>query len=82
MLNQMELSLTAIEIVDLEIPLASFDTSHQLHPHMECDHPILPIRVVESLCSHDFLNTEFPSEEALSEVMDSIDKSREGDNHR
>jgi hypothetical protein len=30
----------------------------QLHPHMDFDQPTLPKWVVDSLCSHDFLDTQ------------------------
>jgi hypothetical protein len=63
------------------IPSTSIDTGQQLHPHVECDQPSPPIRVVDSLSSHDFLDTKFPSEEAIPEVMASIDKPREDENH-
>jgi len=73
--------LTMVDIVDLEIPSTSVDTGQQFHPHMECDDPTLTIWVVDSLSSHDFLYIEFPSEEAILDVMDSIDKPKEDDNH-
>jgi hypothetical protein len=42
---------------------------------------LLYVWVVDSLSSHDFLDTKFPSEEAILEVMASIDKPREDENH-
>jgi hypothetical protein len=72
---------TTINIVDPTISLSFVDTGQPFHPHMKCDQPTLPIRVVDSLISHDFLETKFPSKEAIPEVMDSIDKPREYENH-
>jgi hypothetical protein len=76
------MSLTSVEIIDLEIPLASVDIGHQLHPHMECDHPTLPIWVVDFPSLHDILDSELPSDEAILEVIASIDNPREGENHQ
>jgi hypothetical protein len=42
--------LTVVDIVDPSIPSVSLDIGQQLHPHMECDQPTLPTRVVDSLC--------------------------------
>jgi len=69
--------LTTIEILNQTIPSASIDTGQQIHPHMECYQPTLLVRVVNSLCSHDFLDTNFPSEEAILEVMDSIENPKD-----
>jgi hypothetical protein len=41
-----------------------------------------PYRVVDSLGSHDFLDTKFPSEEAIPKVMDFIDKPRKDEHHQ
>jgi hypothetical protein len=73
--------LIMVEIVDPTIPLTYIDTSQQHHLHVECDQPSLPIRVVESLKSHDFLDTKLPSKEAILEVMASIDNPKEEKNH-
>jgi hypothetical protein len=62
-----------VEIVDPLIPSTSTDIGQHLHPHMECDQPTPPIWVVDSLISHDILDFEFPSEEAILEVMASIE---------
>jgi hypothetical protein len=43
---------------------------------MECDQPTSPAWVVDSLCSHGFLGTEFPSDKAILEVMASLDKTK------
>jgi hypothetical protein len=50
--------LVLFEIVDLGISSESTDNHKHLHPCMECDHPNLPIRVVDSLSSHYFLDYE------------------------
>jgi hypothetical protein len=55
------MSLITVKIVDLEIPSTYVDTGQQLHHHMEHYQPTPPTRVVNSLCSHDFLDTNFPS---------------------
>jgi hypothetical protein len=65
-----------------EIPSTSVDIGQQIHPHMECDQPTPPIRVVDSLSSHDILDTKFPSEEAILEVMASIENPKDDVNHR
>jgi len=41
---------------------------------MECYHPTLPIWIVDSPNSHDILDIEFPLEEAILEVMASIEE--------
>jgi hypothetical protein len=71
------MTLTKIEIVYLEIPLASPDTCQQIHPYTECDLPTPLEWVVNSLCSHDFIDIEFPLEEAILEVMDSIENPKD-----
>jgi hypothetical protein len=38
--------LTAVDIVDPTIPSTSTDTGQQLHPHMECDQPTPPNRLL------------------------------------
>jgi hypothetical protein len=76
------LSPTKVEINDPTIPSTSVDTSQHLHPHMEFDQPTPPTWVFDSLRSHDFLDIEFPSDEAILEVMASIDKPREDEHHR
>jgi hypothetical protein len=48
--------LTVVEIVDPKIPTKSADTGHQIHPHMECDQPTTPVRVIDSLNSLDSLD--------------------------
>jgi hypothetical protein len=53
--------LTAVNIVDSTIPSVSIDIGQQLYLHVECDQPSLSIRVFDSLSSHDFLDTTFPS---------------------
>jgi hypothetical protein len=58
-----------------------FDTGKQIHPHVDFDQPFPPVQVVDSLISHDFLYTKFPSKKAISEVMASIDKPREDEDH-
>jgi hypothetical protein len=64
--------LIVVNIIDLTIPSTSTDTGQQIHPHMECDQPTPPTWVVDSLRSHDFLDIELPSKEAIMEVMGSI----------
>jgi hypothetical protein len=54
------MKLTMIDIFDLKIPTKSIDIGQQLHPHTKCDHPNSPTQVVDSLSSHDFLDTHFP----------------------
>jgi hypothetical protein len=49
---------------------------------MECDQPTLSTWVVDSLHSHDFPDTELPSDEAILEVMASIDKPQEDEHHQ
>jgi hypothetical protein len=50
---------------------------------MEYDHYTLPTWVVTPLpSSHDFLDTELPSDEAIMEVMDSVDKPWEYMHHQ
>jgi hypothetical protein len=39
---------------------------------MECDHPTLPTQVVFSLSSNDFLDTEFPSDQTIMDVISYI----------
>jgi hypothetical protein len=74
--------LIAVEIIDPKIPSASTDTGQQLHPQMECDQTTPPTRDVDSPSSHDILDLELPSKEAIWEVMASIYKPKEGENHR
>jgi hypothetical protein len=54
---------TMVDIFDLTIPSTSIDMGQHLHPHMECDQPTPPERVVDSPRSHDFLDIVLPSEE-------------------
>jgi hypothetical protein len=68
------MSSTTFDIIDLTIPSTFIDSGQQLHPHMDCDNPTPPIWVVDSPSSHDFLDNELPSEEAILEVMSSLDK--------
>jgi hypothetical protein len=42
------------------IPYASIDINQQIHPRVEFDQPYLPIWVVDSFRSHDFLDTKLP----------------------
>jgi hypothetical protein len=63
------------------MPSTSVDTGQQLHPHVECNQPSPPIRVFESLNSQYFIDTKYPSKEAILEVMASIDNPREDENH-
>jgi hypothetical protein len=49
---------------------------------MEYDQPTPPIWVVDSPHSHDSLDFEFPSDEAILEVMASVDKPKEDVMHR
>jgi hypothetical protein len=65
--------LITVAIFDLEISPTSVDTGQHIYPHMECDQPTLPEWVVDSTSSHNFLDTMFPSEEAILEVMASIE---------
>jgi hypothetical protein len=74
--------LTMVVIVDMEIASTLVYNGHQTHPHMECDKPTPPIRVVDSLSSHDSLDFEFPLEEAILEVVASINNPREDENHQ
>jgi hypothetical protein len=69
--------LTMVDIVDPKSHQHPLDTGQQLHPHMECDQPTPPIWVVDSPSSHDFLDIEFPSEEAILEVMASIENPKD-----
>jgi len=59
------LPLNVIDIVNRTIPSTSIDTGQNLHPHMECDQTSPLTWAVNSLCSHDFLDIDFPSEEAI-----------------
>jgi hypothetical protein len=47
------------------IPSSSIDIGQPFHPQMECDQPTLVVWIVDSLCSHDFLDTKFLLEEAI-----------------
>jgi hypothetical protein len=69
--------LTIVELVDMKIPSASSDTGQHFHSHMDCDQPTFPIRVFDSLNSHDFLDTNLPSKEAILEVMASIENPKD-----
>jgi len=73
--------LIAIEIVDPKIPSTYSNTGHKMHPPMECVQPTPPIWVVDSLNSHESLDFDLYSEEAILEFMDSIDNPREGEHH-
>ena len=53
--------LTVVNITNPPIPSSSVDTYEKLHPHVECDQPYPPLSVVDSLSSHDFIDTMFPS---------------------
>jgi len=64
--------LTIVNTIDPTIPSTFIDTSQQLHHHIECDQPTPPTWVVDSLCSHDFLDIEFPLDESILEVMSSV----------
>jgi hypothetical protein len=75
--SRASMSLTAFEIVNPTIPSTSIDTSQQLHHHMECHQPTPPVRFFDSLCSHDILDFELPSEEAILEVMASIENPKD-----
>jgi hypothetical protein len=79
--SRASMPLTTIYIVDPKIPSASPNTSQHLHPHMEGYHPTPSIWIVDSLSSHDSLDFDFPLEEAILDVMDYIDKSKEDEHH-
>jgi hypothetical protein len=72
--------LIAVEISSSTILSTSNDSSQQLNPYMECDQPTQHAQVVNSLSSCDFLDFEFPSDEAIIHIMASIDKPREDKN--
>jgi hypothetical protein len=71
-----------VDIVSLEILLVLADTDKKFQSHMEYDQLTPPVRYFDSPCLHASLNFELPSEEALLEVMDSIDKPKEYVMHR
>jgi hypothetical protein len=48
---------------------------------MECDQPTPLVQFVDSPSSHDILDFEFPLEETILEVMASIDKPKEYEDH-
>jgi hypothetical protein len=48
---------------------------------MGCDQPTPPIQVLDSLNSHESLDFEFPSKEAILDAMASIDKTKEDEHH-
>jgi hypothetical protein len=72
-LYEASMPLTVFEIFDSTIPSPSIDIGQHLHPHMECDLPTSPEWVVDFESSHDFLDFEFASEEAILDVTDSIE---------
>jgi hypothetical protein len=74
--------LTMVEILNPKIPLSPTNIGRQLHPHMECDIPTLLEWVVDSTSSHDILDFEFPSKEAILDIMASIDNPKEAKNYR
>jgi len=76
------LPLTTIDIVDPKIPLIFVDIGQQLHPYMKCDKHTLTIQVVDSLCSHNFLYTEFPLDKAILDVMTSIVEPKDEVTHQ
>jgi hypothetical protein len=55
------------------IPSTFIDNGKQIHPYVEFDKKYMPVQVVDSLSSHDFLYRNSPTEEAISEVGASID---------
>jgi len=69
--------LTIVDISSLTISSASGDTSQQVHPHMECEHATLLTWVDDSPRSHEIIDFEFPSDEAILDVMASIDKPKD-----
>jgi len=73
--------LILVDIVNPTIPSTYVDIGYHLHPHMECDQPTLPEQVVDYPSSHEFCDFELPSKEAILDVMASIDKPKENDNH-
>jgi hypothetical protein len=58
------------------------DICLQLHPHMKTDQHTPPIWVFDSPSSYKFLEFGFPSNEAILEVMGSINKLREYGNNQ
>jgi hypothetical protein len=68
---------TAVKIFNPTIPSNFVDTGHQRHPHMECDQPTLPIRVVDSPISHEILDFEFPSKEDILDITTSIEDPKD-----
>jgi hypothetical protein len=64
--------LKIVDISSLVIPSPLVVSIHPIHPHMECDDPTLPDRVVESTSSHDFLDTEFPLDKDIPYIMASM----------
>jgi len=75
--SEASISFTVFDIVNLTIPSTFIDTSQQLHHHMEFHQPTPPVRFFDSLCSHDILDFELPSEEAILEVMASIENPKD-----
>jgi hypothetical protein len=71
-----------VEIFDSIIPSTFANTGEEIHPHMECDQPTPTTRVVDCFHSHDLLDTDLPPNEAILEVMASIDKPKEDEHHR
>jgi hypothetical protein len=70
-----------VDIVDSKIPSTSIDAGQKLHLHVECDQPSPPIWVVDSLDSYDFLDSKFPSKEAILKLMVYIDNPTEDENN-
>jgi hypothetical protein len=73
---------TMVDIFNPKISSILANTSKKLYPHMECDHPTLLVWFVDSPSSHDFLNTELPSKEAILEAMASLDNPKDRMNHQ
>jgi hypothetical protein len=74
--------LIAVDISSPKSHQCQMILGQQIHPHMECDQPTPPTWVVDSPSSHDFLDTEFPSDKAILDVMASIDKPKDEVMHR
>jgi hypothetical protein len=74
--------LNLVDIFDPTIISISTDTIKHLHPHMECDHPTLPIRVFDSPHSYDFPDTNLPLEYSIMKVITLIENPKHEVMHR
>jgi hypothetical protein len=69
--------LTMVYILYSKIPSSSNDMGDHIHHHMDCDPPNPFTWFIDSLSSHNFLDTEFPSNNTILNFMDSIDNPKD-----